>query len=97
MDDILTSRKVFVQKLSKIVGLVPMAKPETKNHGEDKPPSLEPPLALYLLQDENIKGRYIALKSANDREIVAVGFTRTLAYKRALRKGYRSSIVISND
>ena len=97
MDDILTPRKVFVRTLSKIVGLVSVAKPQTKNYKEEKPPSLEPPLAFYLLQDGTIKGRYIALKSANDREIVAVGFTRTLAYKRALRKGYRSCIVISND
>lgn len=97
MDDIITSTKTFLQKLPKIRTLVPVVKPEPEISKEDNTHPLEPATALYLLQDENIKGRYLALKSANDRQIVAVGFTRSLAYKRALRRGYGSCIVISND
>ncbi len=96
MDDISTIIRTFLPKKQKIERLVPVIVREPKMPKEEKPHSLGSGTSPCLLQDENIKGRYIALKSANGRQVVAVGFTRTLTYKRAMRKGYNSCIVVSN-
>lgn len=96
MDDTSTRTGSFLSKIQKLERLVPVIIREPKMPKEGKPHSLGPGTSPCLLQDENIKGRYIALKSANDRQVVAVGFTRNLTHKRAMRKGYSSCIVVSN-
>lgn len=96
MDEILTCDKVRLQEPTNTVEFLPVVKPEPKMPEKGKSYSSEPAMTFCLLQDENVKSRYIALKSANDRQIVATGFTRTLAYKMAKRKGFSSCVVISN-
>lgn len=97
MDDILSPRKTLLPNLTVVEELVTVVKPERKSSEEDKTHPLEPSASFYLLPYVNVKGRYLALKSANDRQVIATGFTRTRAFKRALRKGYSSCIVIAND
>jgi hypothetical protein len=98
MDDIITPEKAILQNLpNKIMELIPVTRSEPKVPREVKRGCLEPDKAPCLLKGENVKGRYIALKSANDRQIIATGFTRALAHKRAMRKGHGSCIVISNQ
>lgn len=94
MVDTFADRKAILGKPQK-VEFLPVDKLKPKKF-EEKPCPSGTIMAPCLLQDENVKGRYIALKSANDRQIVAKGFTRVLAYKRAKRKGFNSCVVIAN-
>ena len=97
MDDILTSSKTYSKELTTVKELVPLVELKTKSSQEDKTHPLEPTAPVYLLPNVNVKGRYLALKSPNDRQVVATGFTRTRVLKKAHQKGYSSCIVIANE
>lgn len=65
----------------------PMPKPVTETSSFSK-------LAPCLIKSRSLLRRHVAIKSINNREVIATAFTRAGAYRKARRKGFNSCRVI---
>jgi hypothetical protein len=46
-----------------------------------------------IIRENTFNGKYVAMKSFDDKEVVGEGSTPQEAYKKALKKGYENPVI----